>query len=76
MFPVTFMLVVSVLEIDTIGTFNMCHASFPALRKDAQGKDPGKSQGGVIINISATLHYGATWYQSHASAAKVTILVT
>lgn len=63
----------TVLEIDTIGTFNMCHASFPALRKDAQGKDPGKSQGGVIINISATLHYGATWYQSHASAAKAAI---
>lgn len=63
----------TVLEIDTIGTFNMCHASFPALRKDAQGKEPGQSKGGVIINISATLHYGATWYQSHASAAKAAI---
>lgn len=25
----------------------------------------------MIINISMTLHYGATWYQTHASAAKV-----
>lgn len=63
----------TVLEIDTIGTFNMCHASFPALRKDAEGKEPGRRQGGVIINISATLHYGASWYQSHASAAKAAI---
>lgn len=28
---------------------------------------------GVVINISATLHYGATWYQAHASAAKAAI---
>ena len=25
----------------------------------------------MIINISMTLHYGATWWQSHACAAKV-----
>lgn len=50
----------TVLEIDTIGTFNMTHASFEGLRKN----------GGVVINISATLQYGATWYQAHASAAK------
>ncbi|KAI5061029.1 hypothetical protein GOP47_0023534 [Adiantum capillus-veneris] len=63
----------TVIEIDTIGTFNMCHASFSALRKDGEGKDSKKGQGGVIINISATLHYGATWYQAHASAAKAAI---
>ncbi|MCO5567373.1 hypothetical protein L7F22_021063 [Adiantum nelumboides] len=51
----------------------MCHASFSALRKDGEGKEPKKEQGGVIINISATLHYGATWYQAHASAAKAAI---
>ena len=28
---------------------------------------------GVVINISATLHYGATWFQAHASAAKAAI---
>jgi len=37
-----------------MGTFTMCHAAFDAL------KAAGDS---VIINISATLHYGATWYQ-------------
>jgi len=25
------------------------------------------------VNISATLHYGATWYQAHASAAKAAV---
>ena len=48
------------IEIDTIGTFNMCHAAYPALKKSK----------GCIINISATLQYGATWWQCHASAAK------
>ena len=28
---------------------------------------------GTIVNISATLHYGATWFQVHASAAKAAI---
>ncbi len=51
----------TVLEIDTVGTFNMCHAAHAHLTK---------SNGGCIINISATLQYGATWYQCHASAAK------
>jgi 2,4-dienoyl-CoA reductase [(3E)-enoyl-CoA-producing], peroxisomal len=50
----------TVMEIDTQGTYNMCHASYQALR----------SNGGVVVNISATLHYGATWFQAHASAAK------
>ncbi|XP_002980582.2 peroxisomal 2,4-dienoyl-CoA reductase [Selaginella moellendorffii] len=56
----------TVLEIDTLGTFNMCHAAFPALKRSSSEKS-------VIINISATLHYGATWYQSHAAAAKAAI---
>lgn len=51
----------TVLEIDTLGTFNMCRAAFPELRRSGDG---------AIINISATLHYGATWWQAHASAAK------
>jgi len=51
----------TVMEIDALGTFNMCRAAYPHL------KDNGS---GVIINISMTLHYGASWYQSHASAAK------
>ena len=43
------------MEIDAVGTFTMCRAAFSALKA---------SQAGVIINISATLHYGATWYQA------------
>jgi len=38
----------------------MCRASFPYL----------KQSHGVIINLSATLHYLATPWQSHPSAAK------
>ena len=52
----------TVMEIDALGTFNTSRAAFEALKA---------SQQGVIINISATLQYGATWYQTHASAAKV-----
>ncbi len=54
----------TVLEIDTFGVFNLCRASFKALKASRQG---------VIINISATLHYGASWYQTHATAAKSAI---
>lgn len=54
----------TVLEIDTMGTFNVCRAAFDkALRE----------HGGHIINISATLHYGATPLQTHAAAAKAAI---
>lgn len=52
----------TVLEIDAMGTFNMSHAAYPALNAN--------DDGGTIINISATLQYGATWFQVHASAAK------
>ncbi len=55
----------TVMDIDTVGSFNMSRAAFPQL-KAAGG-------GGVVINISATLHYGATWYQAHASAAKAAL---
>jgi peroxisomal 2,4-dienoyl-CoA reductase len=51
----------TVMDIDTMGTFNMCHSAYPALKQ---------STSGCVINISATLQYGATWYQAHASAAK------
>jgi len=54
----------TVMEIDTQGTFNMCHAAFPYLKMQDNSK---------IINISATLQYGATWYQVHASAAKAAV---
>jgi 2,4-dienoyl-CoA reductase [(3E)-enoyl-CoA-producing], peroxisomal len=41
----------TVMEIDTIGTFNMCKAAFHAY----MGKN-----GGCIINISATLHWNGS----------------
>jgi Dehydrogenases with different specificities (related to short-chain alcohol dehydrogenases) len=50
----------TVVDIDAIGTFNMCYAAYGALKESK----------GCVINISATLQYGATWYQVHASAAK------
>ncbi len=49
----------TVMEIDAIGTFATSRAAFPALQ----------ARGGSIINISATLHYGATWWQVPASLA-------
>ncbi|CAF0779696.1 unnamed protein product [Didymodactylos carnosus] len=54
----------TVMEIDAIGVFTMCHATFSELRK---------SNNANIINISANLQYPATWYQVHASAAKAAI---
>ncbi|KAL3146836.1 hypothetical protein ABBQ38_014810 [Trebouxia sp. C0009 RCD-2024] len=54
----------TVFDIDTLGTFTMCKAAFKPLKA---------CQSGCIINISMTLHYGATWYQTHASAAKAAI---
>ena len=54
----------TVMEIDAGGVFNMASAAFKPL------KDSGC---GNIINITATLHYGATWWQGHPSAAKAAI---
>lgn len=54
----------TVMDIDTLGTFNMSRAAFHALKASPHAS---------IVNISATLHYGATWYQAHASAAKAAI---
>mmetsp|Transcript_29424 Transcript_29424/g.68088 ORF Transcript_29424/g.68088 Transcript_29424/m.68088 type:complete len:299 (-) Transcript_29424:699-1595(-) len=54
----------TVMEIDTLGTYHMTHACFHALRRSPE-QTPS-----VVMNISATLQYGATWYQIHASAAK------
>lgn len=57
------------MDIDSVGTFTMCHASLNFLKKGGQGRS--SSNGGIILNISATLHYTAAWYQIHVSAAKV-----
>ncbi|KAG6483732.1 peroxisomal 2,4-dienoyl-CoA reductase [(3E)-enoyl-CoA-producing]-like [Zingiber officinale] len=58
----------TVLDIDSVGTFTMCHEALKYLKK---GKGP--STGGLILNISATLHYTASWYQIHVSAAKAAV---
>lgn len=67
----------TVMEIDAIGTFGMSRAAFPELSKAAAAAaaarpagTSGRSPGASIVNISATLQYGATWWQAHASAAK------
>ncbi len=50
----------TVVDIDLKGTFNVCRAAFAELKKE----------GGVILNVSATLQYLGTPMQIHASAAK------
>ncbi|MFT7581013.1 MAG: peroxisomal 2,4-dienoyl-CoA reductase [Myxococcota bacterium] len=54
----------TVMEIDTLGTFNATKAVFD---------HSFKKHGGAIINISATLHYTGTPFQMHAGAAKAAI---
>jgi 2,4-dienoyl-CoA reductase [(3E)-enoyl-CoA-producing], peroxisomal len=50
----------TVVDIDLKGTFNVCRAALPELKKAR----------GSILNISATLHYVGTPLQLHVSAAK------
>ena len=50
----------TVVDIDLKGTYNVSRACLPLL----------KARGGVILNISATLHYLGTASQIHVSAAK------
>ena len=54
----------AVIDIDLVGTFNMCQSALASLK---QSKQP------VILNISATLHYQGTPMQSHVMAAKAGI---
>lgn len=61
----------TVLDIDSVGTYTMCFEALKYLKKGGAGKGP--SAGGVILNITATLHYTATWYQIHSSAAKAAV---
>ena len=51
----------TVVEIDLVGTFNTTRAAFEQLRASGNG---------LVLNISATLHYHGTPLQIHASAAK------
>ncbi|KAG1365121.1 putative peroxisomal 2,4-dienoyl-CoA reductase [Cocos nucifera] len=61
----------TVLDIDSVGTYTMCHEALKYLKKGGPGKGP--STGGLILNISATLHYTASWYQIHLCAAKAAV---
>jgi peroxisomal 2,4-dienoyl-CoA reductase len=77
----------TVMEIDVCGSFNMCIAAHRHLKESAAGDAAADATGGTgdatggtgikrlskIVNISATLHYGATFYQVHASAAKAAV---
>ncbi|MEC7985165.1 MAG: SDR family oxidoreductase [Myxococcota bacterium] len=54
----------TVIAIDTLGTYNVSKAAFDKYLK---------KNGGHILNISATLHYGATPLQTHAAAAKAAV---
>ncbi|KAF8961178.1 2,4-dienoyl-CoA reductase [Flammula alnicola] len=50
----------TVMEIDTIGTYNTIKATLEHVRKSK----------GAYIHVSATLHYNGTPFQAHVSAAK------
>ncbi len=54
----------TVIDIDLVGTFNASRAAFEPLRTSGRG---------LVLNISATLHYHGTPLQVHASAAKAGI---
>lgn len=57
----------TVVEIDLVGTFHVSKAAFPYLSEAA---DPGAGRTSSVLNISATLQYGGTPLQAHASSAK------
>jgi peroxisomal 2,4-dienoyl-CoA reductase len=59
----------TVMAIDAMGTFNMSRAAYDALCQSTRNN----GDEAIIINISATLQYGATWWQAHASAAKAAV---
>jgi peroxisomal 2,4-dienoyl-CoA reductase len=54
----------TVMDIDAVGTFNASRAAFDRAMRE---------RGGTIVNVSATLHYGATPFQVHAAAAKAAV---
>ncbi|TYH60396.1 hypothetical protein ES332_D08G289000v1 [Gossypium tomentosum] len=61
----------TVMDIDSVGTFTMCREALEYLKKGGRGRN--SPSGGSILNISATLHYTASWYQIHVSAAKAAV---
>lgn len=63
----------TVIEIDTIGSFNTLKATLPYLIESAK-KNPNTgtnaSTGGRIVFVSATFHFKGMALQAHVSAAK------
>jgi len=53
----------TVMDIDTLGTFNVSHAAIKQLQKSK----------GSICNISVTFHYSACKFVMHAAAAKAAV---
>jgi len=66
----------TVIEIDTIGSYNTLKATLPNLIKSA-ARNPNtgsnSSTGGRIIFVSATFHYTGMALQSHVAVAKAGI---
>ncbi|KAI3684725.1 hypothetical protein L6452_33950 [Arctium lappa] len=60
-----------VMDIDSVGTFTMCHEAFKYPKKGAARRMSDNC--GVILNISATLYYTTSWYQIHVAAAKAAV---
>lgn len=63
----------TVLEIDTLGSFNTLKVTLPQLLKSASAHPNAASNpntGGRIIFISATFHFTGMALQGHAAAAK------
>ncbi|PHT86262.1 Peroxisomal 2,4-dienoyl-CoA reductase [Capsicum annuum] len=60
-----------VLDIDSVGTFTMSHEALNYIKKG--GPERSSTSSRLILNISATLHYTASWYQIHVAVAKAVV---
>ncbi|KAL2021321.1 hypothetical protein VTK56DRAFT_7292 [Thermocarpiscus australiensis] len=66
----------SVIDIDTIGTFNTVKATIPYLVESAArnpNPNPAGTTGGRLVAVSATFHYTGMPLQAHVSAAKAAV---
>ncbi|KAK3306544.1 uncharacterized protein B0T15DRAFT_527516 [Chaetomium strumarium] len=66
----------TVIDIDTIGTFNTIKATIPHLVASASrnpNPSPSGQTGGRFVSVSATFHFTGMPLQAHVSAAKAAI---
>eukprot|EP00658_Telonema_sp_P-2_P010785 TRINITY_DN14085_c0_g1_i8.p2 TRINITY_DN14085_c0_g1~~TRINITY_DN14085_c0_g1_i8.p2 ORF type:complete len:239 (-),score=56.98 TRINITY_DN14085_c0_g1_i8:149-865(-) len=56
----------TVLEIDVLGTYNMCYSAFEALKRCSKA---------IVVNITVPRHYadGRNWWVGHMQSAKAAI---